>query len=685
MDSQNYIINIFSLILCIFPNILYTQRITCPTPCDIGYTCAMVRHGTQPSAPGCISMQEAILLHQAINGGPSGPGSGINNQVGVGIQQQTPGFPQAPRPGDPIPPFPQGAGGTIPGMNFLGSTDPREPGFEQRFALGLGGQQRNFGFGPPGQVNGQFGRPQVPTGMSGPAFLDPTAGQFAGQAPGQFLGPSGGQFGPNAGQFGPNAGQFGPNAGQFGPNPGQFGGPPPGQFGPSAGQFGPGGPMGFNPQVDGGQNISSSASGIRDNTNIAWHDFSRGGGSFPRPGLSDNRAGSFQQITDAVDQTPIRIGQLGQLPRNFVERPGTFGTRQGRFGLQPRTDTFDPNSNQFGAAGIEIPSVGFNPQVVDLSIAPTPSVPHNRDMNNQISNDFSHVSHEGSHSQFDRSRQSTGGFGSMSSVPDQTAGQFDPQPHVDGDKSHISHGSDNNFPQRNSRFQACLNRNPWCPVGYVCQRLPTETPGQFEDSCVLQQRQRSSVRPSTMLSGLHNIGSGRRLPRTRPSSSNLPGSNSPSDHLDIPTINRNNPEPQIPLSWIPQVVQDNDIPSSGNVGRRTVTLDDIIREQSLEARDGIRPGLLKKNGVQRQPLTRNHAFQRTPVPSNRNQDNMLISTAASPFGVFNSTTTRRNDTTRLPINTQECKPCTNHADCNDIFTYCINKTPCTGKVCFKVT
>ncbi|XP_060576666.1 decreased expression in renal and prostate cancer protein-like isoform X3 [Ruditapes philippinarum] len=479
MDSQNYIINIFSLILCIFPNILYTQRITCPTPCDIGYTCAMVRHGTQPSAPGCISMQEAILLHQAINGGPSGPGSGINNQVGVGIQQQTPGFPQAPRPGDPIPPFPQGAGGTIPGMNFLGSTDPREPGFEQRFALGLGGQQRNFGFGPPGQVNGQFGRPQVPTGMSGPAFLDPTAGQFAGQAPGQFLGPSGGQFGPNAGQFGPNAGQFGPNAGQFGPNPGQFGGPPPGQFGPSAGQFGPGGPMGFNPQVDGGQNISSSASGIRDNTNIAWHDFSRGGGSFPRPGLSDNRAGSFQQITDAVDQTPIRIGQLGQLPRNFVERPGTFGTRQGRFGLQPRTDTFDPNSNQFGAAGIEIPSVGFNPQVVDLSIAPTPSVPHNRDMNNQISNDFSHVSHEGSHSQFDRSRQSTGGFGSMSSVPDQTAGQFDPQPHVDGDKSHISHGSDNNFPQRNSRFQgsnvARIETNckgceatESCPSGQYC-------------------------------------------------------------------------------------------------------------------------------------------------------------------------------------------------------------------------
>ncbi|XP_045199733.2 collagen alpha-1(I) chain-like isoform X2 [Mercenaria mercenaria] len=266
MDSQKHLICIYSLILFIFPNILDTQRITCPNPCDIGYTCAMVRHGGQPSRPGCINMQEAIMLHQALNGGPSGPGTGVNSQAGTGVPQPNVGlgFPQSPRRGDPIPHIPQSPspGNSIPGMNFLGGTGSRQQGFEQRFEQGISrqpqnfinspsllGRQGNFGMsGIVGPINGQFGNPQRPTGMAGPSFLDPTTGQL----------------GPRAGQFGPSAGQFGPPAGQFGP----------------VGAGSP--PIGFSPQVDGGHSHTSSASGNRDNTNIDPHDSSHGGGNLPR-------------------------------------------------------------------------------------------------------------------------------------------------------------------------------------------------------------------------------------------------------------------------------------------------------------------------------------------------------------------------------------------------------------------
>ncbi|XP_045199732.2 decreased expression in renal and prostate cancer protein-like isoform X1 [Mercenaria mercenaria] len=305
MDSQKHLICIYSLILFIFPNILDTQRITCPNPCDIGYTCAMVRHGGQPSRPGCINMQEAIMLHQALNGGPSGPGTGVNSQAGTGVPQPNVGlgFPQSPRRGDPIPHIPQSPspGNSIPGMNFLGGTGSRQQGFEQRFEQGISrqpqnfinspsllGRQGNFGMsGIVGPINGQFGNPQRPTGMAGPSFLDPTTGQL----------------GPRAGQFGPSAGQFGPPAGQFGP----------------VGAGSP--PIGFSPQVDGGHSHTSSASGNRDNTNIDPHDSSHGGGNLPRNnGFPGEQLTSDFNVDPQINSNPTRVNEnnLNNIPDGFI-------------------------------------------------------------------------------------------------------------------------------------------------------------------------------------------------------------------------------------------------------------------------------------------------------------------------------------------------------------------------------
>lgn len=172
-------------VLC--PSLFNCQRITCPTPCDIGFTCAMVRQGNSGIAPGCISMEEAILLHQALNGGPSGPGTGITSSVG----QQ--------------PPIPQVSGITpIPGMNFHGSTVPEPRGFEQRFQQGLNqvptslfsppNRPRQTGIGIAGPSLFGTGLPntQRPIGFSNSGFLDPLSGQLPGPSvggmPGQGFG-----------------------------------------------------------------------------------------------------------------------------------------------------------------------------------------------------------------------------------------------------------------------------------------------------------------------------------------------------------------------------------------------------------------------------------------------------------------------------------------------------------------
>lgn len=174
---------ILTVILGLCPSLVILQRTTCPTPCEMGYTCAMVRHGTGQPSPGCISMEEAILLHQALNGGPSGPGTGLNERN----MQRPQGFgpPGGGQPGGP----------PIPGMQFLGSGpnvgQPQLPNnFERRFSSGMGqtgtpqwSQPNSLAFPPAtGPMPGMPGMPGMGMpGMQGQGgqtrFIDPTTGQ----------------------------------------------------------------------------------------------------------------------------------------------------------------------------------------------------------------------------------------------------------------------------------------------------------------------------------------------------------------------------------------------------------------------------------------------------------------------------------------------------------------------------
>lgn len=157
-------------------------------------------------------MEEALLVQQALQGGPSGPGTGIRARPG-GVQMggmggmpqmggqipgsPVPGFPMPgssvpgspisgfpmpgstvpgspvsgfPMPGSPIPGSPV-PGSPIPGMDFLGGGGPPQPqNFEQRFNSGMSG-------GTFGQTPTQFGG--LGSGQQMPTFIDPTTGQQA--------------------------------------------------------------------------------------------------------------------------------------------------------------------------------------------------------------------------------------------------------------------------------------------------------------------------------------------------------------------------------------------------------------------------------------------------------------------------------------------------------------------------
>lgn len=130
-------------------------------------------------------MQEALLVQRAMEGGPSGPGTGINEAQGT-MGAVPGGF---PAPGTPIP------GNPIPGMEFLGGGQPTPRTFEQRFNSGITAgtpaqwnQPNSLAFDPPtNQFSGATGRPQgagAPFGGAagmgfGPVFIDPTTGQPA--------------------------------------------------------------------------------------------------------------------------------------------------------------------------------------------------------------------------------------------------------------------------------------------------------------------------------------------------------------------------------------------------------------------------------------------------------------------------------------------------------------------------
>lgn len=78
--TNNYSLHV--LVLFSLPVIIFTQ-LTCPLTyrCRNGYRCAMVRHGSGPPVPDCITIEEAMLLEQAYLGGATGPGTGIMKQI----------------------------------------------------------------------------------------------------------------------------------------------------------------------------------------------------------------------------------------------------------------------------------------------------------------------------------------------------------------------------------------------------------------------------------------------------------------------------------------------------------------------------------------------------------------------------------------------------------------------------
>lgn len=241
------------------------------------------------------AMQEAILLHQALSGGPSGPGTGIS-QGGSGFPHQNVAqtFPPPMRPGDPMQqnvaqtfPPPMRPGDPIPGMNFLGGTVPPLQNFEQRFEQGIGRQQQPF-VNPPGGMFGVQGGPMNPPigsspgtfGINGQSFLDPTAGQF---------GPLGAGAGSPAIGFRPQMDRA----------------------------------IGFRPQMDGGHNHSSFIDN-RDHNSIAQHDSNSGvgGGRVHSPLFSGSQG---EQLTpesnlgsqvNTLDATPNL--NLNAMPDGFV-------------------------------------------------------------------------------------------------------------------------------------------------------------------------------------------------------------------------------------------------------------------------------------------------------------------------------------------------------------------------------
>lgn len=118
-------------------------------------------------------MQEAILLNQALNGAPTGPGTGIT--LGQSRQQQTPSFNFQPQQNFNTPPAPPQ---TIPGVNFLGDGVLGRR-FEDRFRSAAGPQpipqqggvwRQPDGFNGvlPGSINQDQSIP--------PGFIDPTVG-----------------------------------------------------------------------------------------------------------------------------------------------------------------------------------------------------------------------------------------------------------------------------------------------------------------------------------------------------------------------------------------------------------------------------------------------------------------------------------------------------------------------------
>ncbi|XP_052216848.1 uncharacterized protein LOC127834828 isoform X2 [Dreissena polymorpha] len=186
----------------------------------MGFTCAMVRHGTEPPTPGCISMEEAIMLHQALQGGPTGPGTGI---IAPSRQQ------------------------TVPSMNMLG-INQQGGGFNQRFGQGIVGSPTTM-----------FNQQQQPNSM---AFDDLSMGPFPLGTQGFPMG-GGGPFPPGMGGSNPfGTGmpqQFGGRNGFGGPQDMRFIDPTTGQPVAQRGPFPPvmGGPNSFAngmPRQFGGRN-----------------------------------------------------------------------------------------------------------------------------------------------------------------------------------------------------------------------------------------------------------------------------------------------------------------------------------------------------------------------------------------------------------------------------------------------
>ncbi|XP_052782416.1 uncharacterized protein LOC128218765 isoform X2 [Mya arenaria] len=190
----------YQLILCVICGLLTSlsqgQPAMSCTTCPVGYTCSMVRHGTGRPQPGCITMQEAIMLNQAMQGGPSGPGTGISVPSTLGAPQNT-----------------------MPGMEW-GSNAPggQGSGFGQRFNQGIIGTPATM-FNPQAPNSLAFGGASQPgmqlrgTGQTGMPFGAPP-GQFSGQT--GFGGSPGGfpQGGPMVGGFGAPPGFIDPTTGQ---------------------------------------------------------------------------------------------------------------------------------------------------------------------------------------------------------------------------------------------------------------------------------------------------------------------------------------------------------------------------------------------------------------------------------------------------------------------------------------
>lgn len=99
-------------------------------------------------------------------------------------------------------------------------------------------------------------------------------------------------------------------------------------------------------------------------------------------------------------------------------------------------------------------------------------------------------------------------------------------------------------------------------------------------------------------------------------------------------------------------------------------------EQQQILSDDVVPDLLKTNAIQRQRLPMNTSFDRLSQTAGQ------IPVATSPFLSIDSMSTTTGNQTASKICEHRCNE---HSDCNDLFTYCINKIPCSGKVCHRVT